>query len=92
METVHERKNQFYIGANEEEPVGQLRFHIEGERLIIEHVYIAKALRGNQLGVKLVEKAVEHARINDLVIISHCSYAETVLLENKSYRDIYKSN
>lgn len=92
METIHEKKNMFYMGANEEEPIGQLRFHIEAKKLIIDHVYVTKALRGKGLGVKLVEKAVVHARKNQFMIIPYCSYAETVLADNKSYHDVYRCN
>lgn len=89
METIHESKNKFYMGVNEEEPIGLLNYHIEKNRLIIEHVYVTKELRGQELGVKLVEKAVAFARKNSLRIISYCSYAEKVLTENKAYEDVF---
>lgn len=89
METIHERKNKFYLGANEDEPIGLLNYHIEGERLIIEHVYVTRELRGQELGVKLVARAVAFARENKLKIISYCSYAEKVLTENQEYGDVF---
>jgi predicted GNAT family acetyltransferase len=92
METIHERKNKLYIGANEEEPIGLLNYHIEGALFIIEHVYVTKELRGQELGVKLVAKAVTFARENKLKIISYCSYAEKVLTENQDYWDVYSVN
>ena len=92
METIHVTKNKFYIGVNEEEPIGLLNYHIEGDRLIIEHVYVTKALRGQELGVKLVAKAVAFAREKRLKIIAHCSYAEKVLTENQDYGDVFSAN
>ena len=89
METIHVTKNKFYIGVNEEEPIGLLNYHIEGDRLIIEHVYVTKALRGQELGVKLVAKAVAFAREKRLKIIAYCSYAEKVLTENQDYGDVF---
>lgn len=89
METIHARKNKFYMGANEEEPIGLLNYYIEGKLFIIEHVYVTKELRGQELGVKLVAKAVAFARENNLKIISYCSYAEKVLTENQEYRDVF---
>lgn len=89
METIHERKNKFYMSANEEEPIGLLNYHIEGELFIIEHVYVTKELRGQELGVKLVARAVAFARVNKLKILSYCSYAEKVLTENQDYRDVF---
>lgn len=90
METIHERENKFYMGANEEEPIGQLTYHIEEDKLIIEHVYVTKALRARGIGIKLVEKAVAIAREKELILIPHCSYAEKVLLEDEAYGDVYK--
>ncbi|AWW26265.1 GNAT family N-acetyltransferase [Acetobacterium carbinolicum] len=92
METIHVTKNKFYIGVNEEEPIGLLNYHIEGDRLIIEHVYVTKALRGQELGVKLVAKAVAFAREKRLKIIAYCSYAEKVLTENQDYGDVFSAN
>jgi hypothetical protein len=92
METIHVTKNKFYIGVNEEEPIGLLNYHIEGDRLIIEHVYVTKALRGQELGVKLVAKAVAFAREKRLKIIAYCSYAEKVLTENQDYDDVFSAN
>lgn len=89
METIHEIKNKFYIGVNEDEPIGLLNYHIEKEVFIIEHVYVTKELRGQELGVKLVAKAVAFARENKLKIISYCSYAEKVLSENQEYGDVF---
>ena len=92
METIHVTKNKFYIGVNEEEPIGLLNYHIEGDRLIIEHVYVTRALRGQELGVKLVAKAVAFAREKRLKIIAYCSYAEKVLTENQDYGDVFSAN
>lgn len=89
METIHERKNKFYIGVNEDEPIGLLNYYIEDDLLIIEHVYVTRELRGQELGVMLVEKAVAFARKNELKIISYCSYADRVLTENQNYRDVF---
>lgn len=89
MERIHESKNKFYIGANEDEPIGLLNYHIEKGNLVIEHVYVTKALRGQGLGIKLVERAVIYARENNLKIISNCSYADKALTENDTYRDVF---
>lgn len=92
METIHESKNRFYIGVNEEEPIGLLNYHIENDVFIIEHVYVTKELRGQELGVKLVDKAALFARENNLRIISYCTYAEKVLTENQDYMDVFSAS
>ena len=92
METIHEAKNKFYMGVNEDEPVGLLSYHLEGQHLIIEHVYVTRELRGQDLGVRLVAKAVAFARENKLKISSYCSYAEKVLSENPDYGDVFSDD
>lgn len=92
METIHEKNNKFYIGVNEDEPIGLLNYHIEKDKMIIDHVYVTRELRGQELGVKLVDKAVAYARENNLNIVSLCSYAEKVLAENEAYTDIFSGN
>lgn len=90
METIHECKNKFYMGANEEEPIAMLSFYLEDDQeFIIEHVYVTRELRGQGLAEKLVQKAVEYAREKHLKISSFCSYADKVLTENEDFRDVY---
>ena len=48
----------------------------------------AVAARGQELGVKLVARAVAFARENKLKIRSYCSYAEKVLTGNPDYQDV----
>lgn len=90
METIHESKNKFYMGVNEEEPIAMLNFYLEDDKeFIIEHVYVTRELREQGLALKLVDKAVAYAREKRLRITSLCSYAEKVLRENEAYGDVF---
>lgn len=89
METIHKGKNKFYIGSDEDDPVAVLNFRFDGEKvMIIEHVYVSKELREQGIAMKLVEEAVNFARAENRKIISLCSYADKVILENKDYADV----
>jgi predicted GNAT family acetyltransferase len=88
MEKIHEGENKFFIGVNEDEPVGLLTYHLDTESLIIEHVYVARELRGQGMGERLVRKAVEFAREKRMSISSLCFYAEKVLSENEDFKDV----
>lgn len=90
METIHESKNKFYMGVNEEEPIAMLNFYLEDDKeFIIEHVYVTRELREQGIALKLVDKAVKYAREKHLRITSLCSYAEKVLRENDAYGDVF---
>ena len=52
----------------------------------IDYVQVAPALRGKQMGNKLVDAAVEWARANGHSVIARCSFARAVL--NRSNRPV----
>ncbi len=56
---------------------------------IIDHTEVDEGLRGQGVGEKLVEAAVDHARSNNLKIHATCPFAIKVLRENAEYRDVY---
>ena len=56
------------------------------DTLCIDYVQVAPALRGQQMGNKLVDAAVEWARANSHSVIARCSFARAVL--NRSSRPI----
>ena len=49
------------------------------EALCIDYVQVAPALRGKQMGNKLVDAAVEWAQANNHSVIARCSFARAVL-------------
>ncbi|WKY45194.1 GNAT family N-acetyltransferase [Eubacteriaceae bacterium ES2] len=90
MERIHSALNKFYIGAFEEDPVAFVTYHEEGEtHVVIEHVYVSRELREQGIGKLLVQKMVEHAREKGKKLKSTCSYADTMLLRELAYRDVY---
>jgi len=91
METIHEGKNKFYIGADEDDPIAQVNFSLENEnKIVIEHVYVSRELREQGIGKILVEKMVDYAKEEHKKITSHCSYADKILAEDEEYTDVYE--
>lgn len=89
METIKKGENKFYMGENERDPIADINFYPNGEKeIIIEHVYVSRALRRQGIGKILVDKVVKYAREEHKKINPVCSYAEKVLMENKDYADI----
>ncbi|MBC3795452.1 GNAT family N-acetyltransferase [Acetobacterium tundrae] len=91
METIHEGKNKFYIGADEDDPIAQVNFSLENEnKIVIEHVYVSRELREQGIGKILVEKMVDYAKEEHKKITSRCSYADKILAEDEKYTDVYE--
>jgi len=61
------------------------------DTLCIDYVEVAPALRGKQMGNKLVDAAVEWARANKHSVIARCSFARAVLKRTPKYGDVLKS-
>jgi len=49
------------------------------DTLCIDYVEVAPALRGQQMGNRLVDAAVEWARANKHSVVARCSFARAVL-------------
>ena len=58
--------------------------------LCIEYVEVSPALRGKQMGNRLVDAAVEWARSNKHKVIATCGFARSVLNRTPEYSDVRK--
>ncbi|MBO6586176.1 MAG: N-acetyltransferase [Gracilimonas sp.] len=83
-----ETKGSFYI-EREGKRVAEMTYSKAGpERIIIDHTEVADETRGEGLGKKLVYKAVEFARENNLKILPLCPFARSVFSKNPEIRDV----
>jgi uncharacterized protein len=88
MSDIQKGSNKFYLGQNEKEPKAELVYSGDEGTMVIEHTYVSEQLRGQGVGGKLVDQAVQYARDHDLKIDSQCPYAKSVLEKNDDYRDV----
>ncbi|WP_079525336.1 GNAT family N-acetyltransferase [Halobacillus hunanensis] len=58
------------------------------DRLILDHTFVSEAHREEGIGEKLVERVVEFAREENKKIIPLCSFAKSVMEQNKAYQDV----
>jgi predicted GNAT family acetyltransferase len=61
--------------------------------MIIHHTEVNDPLKGQNIGKKLVNTAVEYARKQQLKILSLCSSANTLMKRHKAlFADVLKEN
>jgi hypothetical protein len=58
--------------------------------LVIHFVEVDPALRGKGMGERLVDAAVDWARVNGRRIVPRCSYARAVLTRTAKYQDVLR--
>lgn len=83
--------SKFYIGDNEDKPLAEIAYVKNGDdKIIIEHTIVAEELQGQGVAKKLLTRAVEYAREENLKVIPACSYALAQFEKNPElYGDIW---
>ena len=89
------------IKQRENEKRGHFFVEIEGKKLalmtyskagpgkiIIDHTEVDESLKGQGVGYKLVEAAVEYARENTIKIMPLCPFAAAVFKKREAYKDV----
>lgn len=86
---------KFRIGTNKielidnETLVGEIGFSYIDESIIsIDHTYVNESYRGQGIASKLMVKAIEYAKENNLKIKPVCSYAVSFFQKNFEYQDM----
>lgn len=89
MKDIKKDKNKFYIGEDVEHVIAEITFISNSENNIsINHTFVSDTLRGQGIGVKLVNKVVELARQENKKIIPICPYAHKILTKSDEYKDV----
>lgn len=89
LKEIKKKENKFYLGDDSERPDAALIFSLrEGGIISIDSTFVSPALQGQGIGRRLIEKAVEYARRENMKIIPVCSYAKKILSEDEQYADI----
>ena len=69
--------------------VGEIGFSYIDESIIsIDHTFVNESYRGQGIASKLMIKAIEYAKENNLKIKPVCSYAVSFLNKNIEYQNI----
>ena len=81
-------KGMFYV-EYEEEVHAWMAYHMEApDKMVIEHTEVDDELRGQNIGYKLVETAVEYARQHNIKIKVWCPFAKSVFNKKPDWHDV----
>jgi predicted GNAT family acetyltransferase len=82
------KKGYFHIDVDGKQE-GKMTFVFAGDdKIIIDHTEVNPGNEGKGFGKKMVAKAVEYARENDIKIIPLCPFAKAVFDKVPEYRDV----
>ncbi len=92
--TIHlqegDRKGMAYIGQPDQ-PNAAMTFTKAGtELMIIDHTEVEDALRGQQVGRKLLDRLVQLARERNLKVLPLCPFARSVFQKDESIQDVLR--
>ncbi len=86
---VNNEKNGHFEAFDGESVAGRMFYVWAGDhKFIIDHTEVNEAFAGQGVGKKLVMKAVDYARDNNLKIIPLCPFAKSVFDKVEEIRDV----
>lgn len=89
MIEIKKGNNRFYIGDTEENPLAELTFVKNTDKLItIDHTYVSDKLRGQGVAKLLLEEVLAWARTENIKIIPLCSFVKKQMENNEEYHDL----
>lgn len=83
-----ENKGEFFINVDGEKKASMTYSRAGADKIIIDHTEVNESLKGQGIGYKLVEAAVDFARICKIKIIPLCPFAKAVFNKKNDYSDV----
>lgn len=90
MEIKHEdngKKGKFYIEIEGKQEAEMTYTYAGKDKMIIDHTEVSEKLKGQGIGYKLVEAAVDFMRTNHIKVIPLCPFANAVFKKKTEYSD-----
>lgn len=82
--------NDKIILLDEGKEIGKLTWTLVEDNYLVDHTYIDKAYRGQNLGMVLVNELITIVRSQGKKIIPICPYVDKVLSSSSEYEDVLK--
>jgi uncharacterized protein len=80
------RRHRFEVVVDGE--VAFINYKVEGDRLILVHTEVPKALSGRGLGTALVRSALNEARRRGQRIVPECEFVFAFIQRNPEFKDL----
>lgn len=84
INNLAEKRFELKIGDN----IAALYYSMFEDKLYLNHTEVPEALQGQGIAGKLVEGALEYARVNNLPIVPMCPYASKFIQRNPQYQNL----
>ena len=85
---INDKNGFFYIDVNGNHE-DMMTFVFAGrDKIIIDHTEVKPGNEGKGFGKKMVVKAVEYARANNIKIIPLCPFAKSVFDKTPEFKDV----
>ena len=84
-----ESKGSFYVEVNGEKKAEMTYSKAGKERIIIDHTEVSDDLRGEGVGLKLVEHAVNYVRARGIKMLPLCPFTKATLQKHPEWKDVW---
>ena len=81
-------KGMFYVEGEQGFSAEMVYTKPSAQKMIIEHTDVSDELRGQNVGLQLVNAAVEYAREHGIKIIPLCPFANSVFKKKPEFGDV----
>ena len=88
QQSENEKKGEFYYEVAGKK-LGVMPYSYAGpDKIIIDHTEVDESLKGQGVGYKLAEAAVNFAREKNIKIMPLCPFANAVFRKHSAYNDV----
>lgn len=88
QQEVLDKKGRFYLKISGVQKAEMTYTFAGDDKIIIDHTEVDSSLKGQGVGYKLVETAVEYAREKGIKILPLCPFAHAVFKKREAYKDV----
>ena len=86
---INDIRKGYFEAIEDGKEAGKMTYTWAGDsKFIIDHTEVNEGFNGKGVGKKLLMKAVEYARNNNLKIIPLCPFAKSVFDKTEEIRDV----
>ncbi|MBZ9730252.1 N-acetyltransferase [Salegentibacter sp. JZCK2] len=89
IEQNDEGRKGFFQALKDQKQAGKMTYTWAGTRkFIIDHTEVDSNFKGEGVGKKMVESAVDFAKENKLKVIPLCPFAKNVIEKNPEFQEV----